>query len=361
MSEHSRTYFPKLDGLRAIAILLVLVHHFGGFLAGFFDAGYYGVDLFFVISGYLITCILLASTETFGPAYKTFLGRRTLRIFPVYYLALAAMYVLSIGSTRSNIGYLTTYTWNYASQHTDSSEIFYLWSLSVEEQFYLFWPFLVLLLRNRLGPLLVLTLIVVAIGYGQLMANIFPALSPYNYTGLINRMGSLGTGALGAVLIRMGRLPKNLFQHRMIEFIILCLLVWSQITEQKIRFPLMGICSLFLVLKCVHGDFKMLGFTWALEHKAMQYIGRISYGIYVYHVPIGVILGAWIVEPIWMQIPFENLGILSKLRWHSWLLKLPFYSGAAVLLASISFRWFEKPILAKKDAWFAPRTKADAV
>ena len=124
MSEHSRTYFPKLDGLRAIAILLVLVHHFGGFLAGFFDAGYYGVDLFFVISGYLITCILLASTETFGPAYKTFLGRRTLRIFPVYYLALAAMYVLSIGSTRSNIGYLTTYTWNYASQHTDSSEIF---------------------------------------------------------------------------------------------------------------------------------------------------------------------------------------------------------------------------------------------
>jgi len=233
--------------------------------------------------------------------------------------------------------------------------------LSVEEQFYLFWPFLVLLLRNRLGPLLVLTLIVVAIGYGQLMANIFPALSPYNYTGLINRMGSLGTGALGAVLIRMGRLPKNLFQHRMIEFIILCLLVWSQITEQKIRFPLMGICSLFLVLKCVHGDFKMLGFTWALEHKAMQYIGRISYGIYVYHVPIGVILGAWIVEPIWMQIPFENLGILSKLRWHSWLLKLPFYSGAAVLLASISFRWFEKPILAKKDVWFAPRTKADAV
>lgn len=355
----SRSYFPKLDGLRAIAILLVLVHHFGGYLASFFDAGYYGVDLFFVISGYLITSILLGSAENFGPAYKTFLGRRTLRIFPVYYIALVAMYALSIGSTRENIVYLATYTWNYASQHTDSTEIFYLWSLSVEEQFYLFWPFVVLLLRHRPNVLLALTLLIVAIGYAQLMANIFPAMSPYNYTGLINRMGSLGTGALGAVLIRRGHLPEKIFRNPLLEVVFLVLLVWTQIAEQKVRFPLMGVCSLFLVLKCVHGDFKFPGLTWLLEHGVMQYIGRISYGIYVYHVPIGVLLGAWVVEPLWQQIPFDSLGPLSKLRWHSWLLKLPLYSGAAIMLAAISFRWFEKPILAKKDVWFAPRQKAE--
>lgn len=355
MSQTSRKYFPKLDGLRAIAILMVLVHHLGGYLGSFFDAGYYGVDLFFVISGYLITSILVSSEGSFSTAYKTFLGRRTLRIFPVYYLTLMVLFCLNVGATRVGIGYLATYTWNYARHLWEGSQIHYLWSLSVEEQFYLFWPVLVLMLRNQLRWLLVLTILIVVIGYAQLTINLFPGLTPFNYTGLINRMGSLGLGALGAVVLSMRRIPNGIYRSVCLEVVVLSVLVWTQVTDIKWRFPVMGVCSLFLVVKAVHGEMRVWGISQMLDNKLMQHIGRVSYGIYVYHIPVALLAGAWIVDPIWLNIPFDDLGILSKLRWHSWILKLPLCSGFSILLATVSYRWFEKPILARKDIWFPPR------
>ena len=81
-------HYKQLDGLRFIAVSLVLVEHFATFLGRHISAGYYGVDLFFVISGFLITNILLRSNESFGKTYKNFIGRRTLRIFPIYYLTI---------------------------------------------------------------------------------------------------------------------------------------------------------------------------------------------------------------------------------------------------------------------------------
>ena len=76
----------QVDGLRFIAVVFVLIEHFASIIGKYISAGYYGVDLFFVISGFLITGILLNSKGTFGSVYKKFIGRRTLRIFPLYYL-----------------------------------------------------------------------------------------------------------------------------------------------------------------------------------------------------------------------------------------------------------------------------------
>jgi peptidoglycan/LPS O-acetylase OafA/YrhL len=360
-SEFNRKYFPALDGLRAVAILMVLVHHLGGYIGSFFDAGYYGVDLFFVISGYLITSILVSSKGRFPEAYKTFLGRRTLRIFPIYYLTLAVLYAFNVGATRKGIVYLCTYTWNYARHLWDGSQIHYLWSLSVEEQFYLFWPVVALLLRERMRLLLCLTIVVIAVGYAQLTMNLFPSLAPFNYTGLINRMGSLGLGAFGAVVLCLCRIPNAVYRSVSLEAAVLSVLVWTQATGSKLRFPLMGVCSLFLVLKAVRGEIRIWGFRQLLDSELMQSIGRVSYGIYLYHIPVALLAGAWIVDPIWFNIPFDELGMLSKLRWHSWILKLPLFSGITILLAMASYRWIEKPILACKDLWFPPQqTQAEA-
>ncbi len=105
----TRRYYTHIDGLRALAISLVMIQHFGGELPKYFSAGYYGVDLFFVISGFLITAILLKSQGGFGTAYKTFMGRRTLRIFPVYYLALAVLFACNFANgARTLFGWAAT-------------------------------------------------------------------------------------------------------------------------------------------------------------------------------------------------------------------------------------------------------------
>ena len=262
------------------------------------------------------------------------------------------MFLLNIGSARRDIVYLATYTWNYACQHRTGGGLFYLWSLSVEEQFYLFWPFVVLLLRRRLPLLTMLTLTCVAIGYGQLLFNFFPALDVYNYTGLINRMGSLSLGALGAVLIGLGRMPVKLFRSVTVEMSMLAALIWAQGTGLSLRFPVMGLCSLFFVMKCVHGEFLIRGAGSLLDYCKLQYLGRISYGVYLLHVPVAMLLEAHVINPLWASIPFDSFGVLGKLQWHSWLVKLPLNSAAAILLASASYRWIERPILARKDIWF---------
>ncbi len=346
-------YFVHLDGLRCLAISLVMIEHFGGPLAQYFSAGYYGVDLFFVLSGFLITSILLKSQGDFGAAYKTFMGRRTLRIFPVYYLALAVLFVCNFASTRDDILWLGSYTWNYACAMREGENwLFYLWSLSVEEQFYLFWPFVVLTLRGKPQMLLVLTVSLVCISYSQLVYNIFPALTAYNYTGLINRMGSLGLGALGAIGFIGGWIPRRLLMNRMIELLTWALLVWALVSQTNYRLPVMGICSLILVLKGVNGDYTIPMVPAALAHPATVFVGRISYGIYVYHWPLGLALNEYVFDPLWLSIDFSALGPLAKLRWHSWLIKLPLYYAAVVAVAYLSYRYFESPLLGLKDRWF---------
>jgi peptidoglycan/LPS O-acetylase OafA/YrhL len=349
-------YYPRIDGIRAIAVACVLGHHFGP-LAGFWNQGYYGVDLFLVISGFLITSILLNSRGSFRDCYVRFLGRRTLRIFPLYYATVLLFLILDAGTARENAVYLMTYTWNYAPRDNDSW-LFYLWSLSVEEQFYLFWPVLVLLLRKRHGLLLVATLIVIAVGYSQLIFNLVPSLSAYNYTGLMNRMGSLGVGALGAILTNATWRPKWLLEGIAVELIVLAALFWSQVSYSHWRFPVMGFCSLFLVLKAAYGRFRVSPIEAMLANKNLQRFGVVSYGIYLFHIPIGHVLDTYVVHPLWIRIPFSEFGILSKLRWHIWLVRLPLYSGLSWLLATASYHWFERPVLAYKDRWF-PITAAD--
>ncbi|MEO8103866.1 MAG: acyltransferase, partial [Betaproteobacteria bacterium] len=159
--------YPALDGLRGLAILLVLVHQFsllepqGDVLSFMFsnisNVGWTGVQLFFALSGFLITGILL-DTRHAQNYYSGFYARRTLRIFPLYFIVLAVAFLVvpaigvvppKLAADQPNQIWLWTYTSNWATVMGVGSKAFpHYWSLAVEEQFYLVWP---LLIRSR-GP-----------------------------------------------------------------------------------------------------------------------------------------------------------------------------------------------------------------
>lgn len=192
-------YQPKLDGLRFVAIFMVLLEHFAMFIGRPISAGFYGVNLFFVISGFLITSILIKDKNTFKKAYLNFLGRRSLRIFPIYYLAIFLLYIIQAPNINERLIYLLTYTYNYeyTSLNFPSEPYSPFWSLGVEEQFYLFFPFIALLLRKKRKIFIAVCFSFFVIAACQLLFNLF-SIAEYNYMGLLTNMASLSIGAIGA-------------------------------------------------------------------------------------------------------------------------------------------------------------------
>jgi len=169
MNSSSIPYQKSLDGIRGLAILLVMLRH-----QQITTFGWIGVQLFFILSGYLITRILISEKEKKIPVWtklKNFWMRRILRIFPIYYLYLAILLIVWFvfnlsGDFLKGFPFLVTYTYNfYLSQTLDFFHfpVIHLWSLSVEEQFYLFYPFVILFLRPRYLKVVVVVLIIFSI------------------------------------------------------------------------------------------------------------------------------------------------------------------------------------------------------
>lgn len=352
------TRINKLDGLRGIAILCVLIEHFGGPLAYPLDFGYYGVDLFFILSGYLITNILLKMPpNSFWQNLKVFIARRTFRIFPLYYILLILLFLFNIDGSRHHILPLVTYTWNY---FCFDGGPFYLWSLSTEEQFYLAWPLVILSLRSQQQFLIPLTLSLIAFSYCQLVFNFLPAISEYNYTGLPNRMGSLCLGAFAAITSLPRILPSFVQKSVSLEIFCFCGILWSMMSRRDyLPFSLSTyatvispLCSLLVICKCVNSSFSLSAAGSFLENRSLRYLGIISYGVYLFHEPLGTTFREDFLGPLWHLIPFEKLGPLSKLRWHSWVISFPLNVALSVGIASISWKYIEKPLLGWKNKRF---------
>lgn len=345
-------YYDKIDGLRFVAIFLVLAAHFTG-LSNFIYIAYYGVDLFFVISGFLITTILLKpNNSSFKHNYKNFIGRRTLRIFPIYYLTILILWLLNFPFVRLRLIWLLTYTMNYQIVYMDFDHVGHFWSLCVEEQFYLVWPFIVLSFKNKKAILTAIIIAIILIGYAQLIFNIFPALSIYNYFGLLTRMSSLGLGALGAVLAAQNLLPEKLFRNKLFECFMLVVLGFSLSFNYIVREPILNLCSFYLVVKAANYDFSLTAINTFLRNKKIIHIGTLAYGIYIFHLPIKYYLTPYVFNPIWLSINFKALGIFKFMRWQSWIIKFPLYSFLSFLLASISYKYIETPFLKLKDKYF---------
>ena len=132
----------------------------------------------------------------------------------------------------------------------------------------------------------------------------------------------------------------------------LILLVLLLTMSFKGQFVVMGLCSLYLVLKASFFEFRIVVIDRFILKPMVIYIGSISYGIYLFHVPMGIWMTEYVFDPIWLGIPWDNMGAFAQIRWHSWALKLPLYGAVVIGLAGLSYRYIESPILSLKDRWF---------
>jgi peptidoglycan/LPS O-acetylase OafA/YrhL len=323
-----------LDGLRAIAVTSVMVYHFIPGVDRFAPLGSIGVRLFFVLSGFLITRILLASrNQDTGSAWRTFYIRRSLRIFPLFYLVLALAWAMNISPVRSTIGwhvpYLTNaYLFERGSWH---GSISHLWSLAVEEQFYLVWPWLMLLVPEHRIPRLIMAMMCVA-PISRLMIG-----GPMNAVLPTSCLDALGAGALLAfpkartVMSRIGALAG---------FPLLiggCGLRYRGFNPVPIEVALdlgVSLTSAWIVGRVSTSGRGARFLQW----KPLVCLGTISYGVYLFHGFVSYVTGRYVV------------GLFDR----PWPTRFVLLSSVTIALASISWFLLEAPMLAFKER-FAPR------
>ena len=344
---------PQLDGLRAIAVSAVVLHHFGldYFSTEHGYAARAGVKLFFVLSGFLITGILLAardgvtaSRSSRSEALKNFYVRRVLRIFPVYYLSVLVLIVLDIGPARELALWLLTHTLNLKMAVQGWYEIAFVhfWSLNVEEQFYLVWPWVVLLLPRRWLVPAALAMIAVTP-----LSNLVYVLSGHSvgtsvgtYVGTWSCLDSLGMGALVAMLRQRGSVLTSPHSRLAIGCALLGAVatVWCYIrggdSAILVESTAQAMVFAWLILKAADGFSGLLGAV--LQWKPIAYIGKISYGVYVYHPAVPGALSYLLVDTAAANLNASWLGATLA-------------AAVTVIVSSLSWFLIEKPISGLKE------------
>lgn len=340
-------HFGSLDGLRFICISAVIWHHIPYWqelthISVLFARGHVGVDFFFVLSGYLITTLLLREESTKGSFdLRGFYWRRALRILPVYYfvVSIAAFYDIVINGRAEALEALPFY-YVFLVNFLTIPDIMFLsptWSLSVEEQYYLLWPALLLLLpRGWIIPALIALIAINVIAATGLFALVgIHAINAYPLRFAIEgaTYAPILMGSLAAVLLhyRAGFLPfARALGSRGAPWICFALLLvalgavpgslegWPNLLVHSLM-------TLMLISLVVRED---NGMAPVLHLRPIVRIGQISYGVYLYH---HFALAA-------MYLALQTLGI------QSWGLLYFTYYALAILIAEISFRTLE--------AWF---------
>ncbi len=322
-SGFSLGYRPELDGLRGISILLVLGLHFAPRL---FPGGYFGVDIFFVLSGFLISSLLLQEwSRRNSISLKDFYVRRALRLGPalgVYLLALGAYAFLFLTRTSAHevyIGILWTLSyvsnWVMALKPNQPLSILAItWSLAVEEQFYLIWP---LLLTGLLTAKLQRRSILIGLALGVVFVAVYRALlwhagaSPRRlYYGTDTHGDGLLLGCLIGCLVSWGRIPQSRMIRRTIKFLALIsflfiayLVATTSSHEPKLYsggFSLASLAIATMLLALL--EFPAALATRILRFRLLVWIGRVSYGLYLWHWPVRGLVFGKSVQPSIKQI-----------------------------------------------------------
>jgi peptidoglycan/LPS O-acetylase OafA/YrhL len=365
----------QLDGLRGIAVLGVMAYHFtlfseiltAGPLSGFWrvvtGAGWIGVDLFFVLSGFLITGILVESKAK--PHYfRNFYARRALRIFPLYYAALATFFVV-LPALLGSFGALDEgrtgqiWYWGFLSNvlvalrgwDAGSDFLNHFWSLAIEEQFYLLWPFAVLSLRARALLRFSIAIIVVSLLFRAYVFAAGGGLAAYLLTPA--RMDGLAVGAALAVMMRdpvlYARLRRWLWPAGIsMAALLLVVVIWRgglnkhDVVMGTIGFTLLaGLFGVLLASAIVAQKGRSARLNRVLSSTPLGFFGKYSYGLYVFHQPIAVLLAA-----VGLSAALSRAGSPA-------LLSLMIFGAIGMLLsvaASLgSWHFYEKHFLKLKD------------
>lgn len=337
-------YWPQINALRVLAVAFVLGDHYLGYYftkTGF--SGSHGVYLFFVISGFLITSILLsyrdevdAGETSVGGQLKRFYARRSLRIFPIYYLTLFAMMAAGQFKDADNFLWLLTYTQNiYAAIKGDWGQLGHFWSLATEEQFYLVWPLVVLLAPRKSLVWILVGAIALAIGFRLEGALTGQGGELAYYTLPIASLDTLGLGALLALapLDRFETARAMFRKYGVLLLLPVFLIIPLRPTLGFLQPTVVGLASLWMIEMCRVGVGGLMGRILSLP--IVLYVGQISYGIYAYHQAPHLIL------------PIETFAFQPGPL--QYLVSAVVYTAMTLALAALSWRFFEQPINRLKD------------
>ena len=334
---------PELDIVRFVAFLMVFVCHALSYDPGssnrLIAIGSRGVDLFFALSAYLITEILLREKRKTGSiSLRNFYARRILRIWPLYFLYVLFSFLVWPKVNHGWAGFLpfAVFVANWQPIFT-GLKTGVLWSISVEEQFYLCWPLLVRARRWHVAACVGLLLSAIAYRFALLR------FGPHYFAGhimsmmersTVARMDAIAAGALLAFILQ-GSEPQLSRQLAWFALAIGCLAVTIKGSERS---------SVFITTVVAAGCIAILMAVMSLQPRnpAAEYLGRISYGLYIWH-PLALFLAARLVV---LRSPGEFA--LFSLVW----------LGIAISFADASYRWIESPFLKLKDR-FAVVSRAD--
>ncbi len=365
-----------LDGFRGLAVLLVMWSHFiavspalthGTAVGRLLKSGYYGVDMFFVLSGFLITGILLDAKGGEG-YFKVFIMRRVLRIFPLYYAVLAVVYggawlfahdsfhLYASGPDSHLWFWLYSSNWGMVAKGwgtadgawlitPDGSSLGHFWSLAVEEQFYLFWPWIVAWLDRRKLAWLCGSFLVLAPVMASFLSD-FAGNSLSGYVSTLGRLNTLGCGALLAIAARSPdwwpRLirPAGWVSVLTAAALLVVLGTGGNFSVWKIDAlsVLVPLCFGFGLVYALRPD----GGPWSafLGSAPMRFFGKYSYGLYVYHHLLKPVWYAWFWHG-WIQ-PQLGTGVWAVACY------VAVAGSASVLLAMASWALLESPCLRLK-------------
>ena len=283
-------YIRGLDSIRAIAAVIVVFHHWFPELhvENYID----GVAIFFVLSGYLITNILFQNKKECAgeftgnlSVFKSFFFRRALRIFPLYYIVVLVVFLIGHKSQANGFMYYLTYASNfYIYREQQWGEFTHLWSLAVEEQFYFVWPWIILFIRNRY----ILPIILFFISFSITFELVIPT-NPYKFILTPLCFFALGLGALLSWLVHFNY--EKLIAHiRLIVFAGSLLMVFLFLKRVQFSasnfdvFVCSSIITFYLVLYIVlNKENEQFIFSNILNNSLMVKLGKMSYGIYVFH------------------------------------------------------------------------------
>jgi len=342
---------PQLDAVRGVAILLVILHNERSVfpslhLERLFANGWMGVDLFFVLSGFLITGILLDSTPS--DRYATnFYARRCLRIWPLYYALLVFMFVIVPRLRPSDAHTVfdkSSPWWAYPlflqnvlvpSPTNAAGPLAVTWSLAIEEQFYLVWPWVV----RYASPAQIRRLALLVIGLSPALRLYLAGHDVNLYTNVFCRLDGLMAGALLALVVRSEAFCPSRFVRR--AWIALLIAVPAAFATEAVNarwivFSCSALASaafVYLALFSPHA-----GLQRVLTNRGLVYTGTISYGLYLLH-----------------KIPFDLAKTVHLDRYP--LLAWSILLAACYALAALSWKLLETPFLSFKQ-YFAPRPAA---
>jgi peptidoglycan/LPS O-acetylase OafA/YrhL len=322
---------PSLDAIRGIAILLVLLAHTHQLLPG----GRLGVDLFFVLSGFLITSLLLSEWDSTGSiAFGGFYARRALRLLPALFVAMGVLALVAqltsenAGQALTWIGLTLGYVINVAALHEHGipvNSLQHMWSLAQEEQFYVVWPVL-LFVGLRVG-VKARTIAVVLGALGLLVicyrAYLLAVGAPLGYAWYAPHLRSDGLiiGCLAGVVFSYGvlqRLPRGLSAMALVPAVSIPFLIDpGNRLHLAVLLPAFVIAWAVLILAAIQ---RGSWFARLVTRRPLCGLGRISYGLYIWHWPVFILVG--------------------------WELGIPL----AILVAWLSYRYVERPFLSLKDS-----------